>query len=110
LITPAVQLVITRNRACTEQWAEQDRVREQVRQWLEDTNTQQTAEMQTPGDQRITTGKEVLTEVTEPSSSGVDPDISDLAGIQVTMMLEQFVERQAQRRQDRLGEPWNGSV
>jgi hypothetical protein len=46
--------------------------------------------MQTQGAQHATNGKAMLTEATEPSSSGVEPDIADLAGIQVTMMLEQL--------------------
>jgi hypothetical protein len=74
-----------------EQWAEEDRVREQAQQWVEEANVQQNAEMQTQGAQRTANGKAVLTEATEPSSSGVEPDISDLAGIQVTMTLEQLL-------------------
>jgi hypothetical protein len=87
LITPAVQLVTTRNRARTEQWAVQDRVRQQAQTWVEEANTQNDAEKRTQEAQRATTGKAALTEPAEPSSSGIEPDISDLAGIQVTMTL-----------------------
>jgi hypothetical protein len=48
LITLAVQLVTTRSRARTEQWIEQDRVREQAQQWVKAVNAQQHAEIQTP--------------------------------------------------------------
>jgi hypothetical protein len=91
LITPAVQLVTTCNRACTKQWAEQDHVYEQARQWVEEANVQQAAEIRTQGDQSIAKGKEALTGATEPASSEADPDILDLAGIQVTMTLEQLL-------------------
>jgi hypothetical protein len=84
-------LVTTRNRARTEQWAEQDHVCEQAQQWVEEENAQQNAEMQTQGAQRTANGKAVLMEATEPSSSGVELDISDLAGIQVTMTLEHLL-------------------
>jgi hypothetical protein len=33
-----------------------------------------------------------MTDATEPAGSEVDPDISDLAGIQVTMTLEQLLQ------------------
>jgi hypothetical protein len=88
---PLVQLVTTCNCARTKQWAEQDRVHEQARQWVEEANAQQGAEMQTKGDQCIAKGKEVLMDAKEPASSEVDPDISDLAGLQVTMTLEQLL-------------------
>jgi hypothetical protein len=91
LITPAVQLITTRNRARTEQWAEQDRVREQARQWVEEANVQQVAEVRAQRDQGSAKGKEAVTDATEPASSVADPDISDLAGIQVTMTLEQLL-------------------
>jgi hypothetical protein len=73
-----------------EQWAEQDHVREQAQHWVEEANVQQNAEIQTQDNQHAANGKQVLTEAAEPSSSGMKPDISDLAGIQVTMMLEQL--------------------
>jgi hypothetical protein len=84
-------LVTTRNRARTEQWAEQDRVREQAQHWVEEANVQQNAEMQTQGAQRAANDKAVLTEAAGTSSSRIEPDISDLAGIQVTMTLEQLL-------------------
>jgi hypothetical protein len=74
-----------------EQWAEQDRVRDQAQHWVQEANAQQNAEMQTQGAQRAGNGKVVLTEAEGPSSNGIEPDISDLAGIQVTMTLEQLL-------------------
>jgi hypothetical protein len=47
LITPAVQLVTTRNRARTEQWADQDRVRQQAQNWVEEANVRNDAERRT---------------------------------------------------------------
>jgi K+-transporting ATPase c subunit len=91
LITPAVQLVTTRNRARTEQWADQDRVRQQAQNWVEEANAQNDAERQTQEAQCAATGKAVLTETAGPSGSGTEPDISELAGIQVTMTLEQLL-------------------
>jgi hypothetical protein len=91
LITPAVQLVTTCNRSRTEQWAEQDRVHEQAHHWVEEANAPQNAEMQTQGAQRAVDGKALLTEATGSSSSGIEPDISDFDGIQVTMTLEQLL-------------------
>jgi hypothetical protein len=83
--------VTTRNRARTEQWAEEDRVREQAQHWVEEANAQQNAEIHTQGAQCTAHGKKVLMEATGPSSSGMEPDISDLAGIQVTMTLKQLL-------------------
>jgi hypothetical protein len=91
LITPAVQLVTTRNRARTEQWADQDRVRQQAQNWVEEANAQNGAERRTQEAQRAATGKAVLTDTAGPSGNGTEPDISDLAGIQVTMTLEQLL-------------------
>jgi hypothetical protein len=91
LITPVVQLVTTRNRARTEQWAEQDRVREQAQHWVAEAIAQQNAEIQTKETQHAANGKQVLTEAARSSSSGMEPYISDLAEIQVTMMLEQLL-------------------
>jgi hypothetical protein len=54
-------------------------------------NAQQNAEIQTQESQRTTTGKQVLTEPAGPSNSRTEPYTSDLAGIQVTMMLEQLL-------------------
>jgi hypothetical protein len=79
LITLVVQLVTMRNRARTDQWADQDRVRKQA----QDRQTQET--------QCAATGKAMLMETAGPSGSGTEPDISDLAGIQVTMTLEQLL-------------------
>jgi hypothetical protein len=88
---PAVQLVTTRNRARTEQWADQDRVREQAQNWVEEANAQHNADRQTQETQRAATGKAVLTETAGPSGRRTEPDISDLADIQVTMTLEQLL-------------------
>jgi hypothetical protein len=88
---PTVPLVKTHNRARTEQSAEQDRVRDQAQHWVEEANVQQNVELQTQGAQRAGNGKLVLTEAEGPSSNGIKPDISDLAGIQVTMTLEQLL-------------------
>jgi hypothetical protein len=84
-------LVTTRNYARTEHWAEQDRVREQVQHWVEVPNMQHVVEIQTQGAQHATKGKEVLTDAAGPSSNGMESDISDLAGIQVKMTLEQLL-------------------
>jgi hypothetical protein len=91
LITPTVQLVTTRNRARMEQWADQDRVRQQAQNWVEEANAQNDADRQTQEAQRAATGKAVLAETAGPSGSGTEPEISDLAGIQVTMTLEQLL-------------------
>jgi K+-transporting ATPase c subunit len=109
LITPAVQLVTTRSRARTEQWADQDRVREQAQNWVEEANAQNNAERRTQETQRAATGKAVLTETTRPSGSGTEPDISDLAGIQVTMTLEQLL-RLVPRFRDGIRRTLEGTV
>jgi hypothetical protein len=54
-------------------------------------NAQQIAEIQTQETQRAANGKQVLMEAEGPSSSGMEPDILDLAGIQVMMTLEQLL-------------------
>jgi hypothetical protein len=85
-------LVTTRNRARTKQWTDQDRVRKQAQNWVEEANAQTNADRQTQEAQRAAaTGKVVLMETMGPSGSGTEPDISDLAGIQVTMTLEQLL-------------------
>jgi hypothetical protein len=66
-------------------------VSEQAWQWFEEANAQQAAEIRTQGDQGIAKGKEAMTDATEPAGSEADPDILDLAGIQVTMTLEQLL-------------------
>jgi hypothetical protein len=81
LIMPAVQLVMTRNRARTEQWADKDRVRQQAQNWVEEANAHNDADRRTKEAQRAATGKAVLTETAGPSGSGTEPNISDLAGI-----------------------------
>jgi hypothetical protein len=47
--------------------------------------------MQTQGAQRAGNDKAVLTEAEGPSSNKIESDISDLAGIQVTITLEQLL-------------------
>jgi hypothetical protein len=65
----------------TEQWADQDRVRQQAQNWVEEANAQNDAERRTQEAQRAATGKAVLVETEGPSGSGTEPDISDLAEI-----------------------------
>jgi hypothetical protein len=48
-------------------------------------------EIQTQGAQRAANGKEVLTEAAGPFSCEMEPDISNLDGIQVMMTLEQLL-------------------
>jgi hypothetical protein len=84
-------LVTTRNHARTEQWADQDRVHEQAQNWVEEANAQNNADRRTEEAQRAATGNAVLTETAGPSGSGTETDISDLAGIQVSMTLEQLL-------------------
>jgi hypothetical protein len=91
LITPAVQLVRTRSRARTEQWTEQDHVREQAQQWVEEANERQNTEIRVQESQRTANGRRILTDAAGPSTSGTEPDISDLAGIQVIMTLQQLL-------------------
>jgi hypothetical protein len=67
------------------------RVRQQAQNWVEKANEQNDAERRTQEAQRIATGKVVLTETAGPSGSRTEPDILDLAGIQVTMTLEQLL-------------------
>jgi hypothetical protein len=81
-ITPTVQLVTTRNHARTEQWTEH---------WVEEANAQLIAEIRSQDNQRTATGKQTLPKTTGPYCSGTEPDISDLAGIQVTMTLEHLL-------------------
>jgi hypothetical protein len=88
LITPIVQLVTTHSRARIEQWTEQDRVREKAQQWVEAANAQRNAEIQTQG---TASGNQEILEPAGASSHEMEPEISDLAGIQITMMLEQFL-------------------
>jgi hypothetical protein len=91
LITPTVQLVTTRSRARTEQWTEQDHVREQTQHWVEEANAQQIAEIRTQDNQCVANDKETLAEGASPSNSGTEPTISDLAGIQVTMTVSAMI-------------------
>ena len=91
LITPAVQLVTTRNRAQADQWTEQDNAREQARQWVEVANANQAAEM-------FAQAKAGTSEEGQASTHGIEgqginqrANISDLAGIQITMTLEQLL-------------------
>jgi hypothetical protein len=109
LITPAVQLVTTRSRARTEQWTEQDHVREQAQQWVEEANDRQNEEIRTQESQRTANGKRILTNAAGPSNSGTEPDISVLAGIQVTMKLEQLL-RLVPRFREGLHRTLNGTV
>jgi hypothetical protein len=109
LITLAVQLVTTRSCARTEQWTEQDHVREQARQWVEEANNRQNEEIRTQESQRTTNGKRILTDATGPSNNGTEPDISDLAGIQVTMTFEQLL-RLVPRFREGLHRTLNGTV
>jgi K+-transporting ATPase c subunit len=71
-----------------EHLADQDQVRQQAQNWVEAANAQNDAERRTQEAQRAAMGKAVLLETAGPSGSGTEPDISDLAGIQVTMTLE----------------------
>jgi hypothetical protein len=81
-------MVTTRSRARTEQWTEQDRVREQAHQWVEAANAQQNAETRT---EESASGNQAMLESTGASSREMEPDILDLAGIQITMSLEQLL-------------------
>jgi hypothetical protein len=74
-----------------EQWTKQDHVCEQAQHWVEEANAQQIVEIWSQDNQRTANSKQTVIEAAGPSSSETEPDISDLAGIQVTMTLEQLL-------------------
>ena len=71
MITPAVQQVTTRSKAKQDAWVEQDAVRLQTKEWVEEANARQAVEI--------------------PEKEGAAADLSDLAGCQITMTLEQLL-------------------
>jgi predicted nucleotidyltransferase len=70
--------VITRSRPRTEQWTEQDNVRELARQWVETANSQQAAEIQAQVTESTASGGQVNQESAGSSDREI-PDISELA-------------------------------
>jgi hypothetical protein len=93
----AVQLVMTWSCARTEQWTEQNNVCEQ------------NEEIRTQVGQCTANRKRILTDAAGPSNSGTEPNFSDLAGIQVTMTLEQLL-RLVPRFREGLNHTLNGTV
>jgi hypothetical protein len=91
LLTLTVQLVTIQRRTRTEQWTEQDKVREQVRQWVEAANSHQTVQIQAQVTQGRASGGQANLESLGTSDREIEPNISDLAGIQITMTLEQLL-------------------
>jgi hypothetical protein len=91
LITSAVQLVTTRSRAQTEQWTEQDNVREKARQWVEVANSHQATEIQAQVTESTTSGGQANLESAGTSGREIELDILDLASVQITMTLEQLL-------------------
>ena len=91
LITPAVQLVMTRSRARADQWTEQDNAREQARQWVEVANANQAGVMSAQA--KASTSEEGQASTHGMEGQGIDQmmDISDMAGIRITMTLEQLL-------------------
>jgi hypothetical protein len=88
---PAVQLLTTLSRARTEQWTEQDNVREQAQQWLDVMNPHQVAKIQAQVTEGMASGGQANPESTGTFGHEIEPDISDLARVQITMTLEQLL-------------------
>jgi hypothetical protein len=91
LITPAVQLVTTRSRARADQWTEQENAREQAWEWVEAANANQAAEMFAQLKASTPEGGQASTHDIEGQGIDQMADISDLAGIYITMTLEQLL-------------------
>jgi hypothetical protein len=58
---------------------------------VREANTQQNSEIQTQATQSTQSGKHAISEPAGPSGSETEPEISDLAGIQVMITLEQLL-------------------
>jgi hypothetical protein len=83
--------VTTGSRARADQWTEQDNAREQAWQWVEAAGANQAAKMFAQA--KAGTLKEGQVSMHGIEGQGIDQraDISDLAGIQITMTLEQLL-------------------